>query len=503
MPFSQKQKADYVEMINELLDKIRITSATDFDDAIADLQKIVDFDNVSPIDFHPNLKDSMNFILDCLFNPEMYVQSRTDDAEYQQLIKDRIKAKIKEFSEFTPEQKIQYMENQQHLREQAAIHQEVMAAAEPRRAVDVERIQAEREAFVAEQRRIEEQIQRQRSNAVTNRLNEEELQRLPGVVNSTTYHIIGDLYFRIEEARNPSHFDSNTHTFSTLINDREITENGMHLSRHHVLLIVRNINNVQELKRIFTEEIQGWSASQILSTIIDAERRAGSTAFASGAGVGEEQQQQTIPPIIQPMTGLALIMQQLFAGAGEQLTQRLFERMFAPHLSVDEVSRPAVLDNSLQQGPSPGLRRGLDQFRDRFSEAARAEPISDLRPPSHVAAAGLFVEQANAPARQYDAAMVERMRNGIPIIGGLSFKIVELQRPFVGGETHTLSTVFNNNEENHIMLRREHIDLIMNNINNVGELKRIFTDVIQSVTANGILNAIIDAERRAEQVRRI
>ena len=115
MPFSTKQKADYAEMINELLDKIRITKLGDFEDALLDLQKILNAD-ASVIEFHPDLKNNMNFILDCLVNPDIYVQSRSDDAEYQQLIKDRIKAKMKEFSEFTQEQKIQYMENQQRLR---------------------------------------------------------------------------------------------------------------------------------------------------------------------------------------------------------------------------------------------------------------------------------------------------------------------------------------------------------------------------------------------------
>jgi hypothetical protein len=132
MPFTSKQKADYIELINELLDKIRVTKSPDFDDAIVDLEKILQ-PNADPINFHADLKFGMDFILDSLQNPDMYVQSPSNYEEFREIVKYRIQAKIKEFTEFTSEQKDRYIENQRRLREQAAAHQEIMAAGESSR----------------------------------------------------------------------------------------------------------------------------------------------------------------------------------------------------------------------------------------------------------------------------------------------------------------------------------------------------------------------------------
>ena len=47
------------------------------------------------------------------------------------------------------------------------------------------------------------------------------------------------------------------------------------------------------------------------------------------------------------------------------------------------------------------------------------------------------------------------------------------------------------------MLRPNRIQLIMDNIGNVTELKNIFTNVIRGVTAREILTSLINAEREA------
>lgn len=158
MSFTSKQRADYIEMISELLDKIRVTKLADFDNVIIDLGKILSSGETNVIDFHQDLKYGMDFIFDCLQRPELYVESEGDYPEYKQIIKDRISGKIKEFTELTPAQKQQYIENQQQLRDQAAAHQEIMAAVEPRREADARTQREERERLVREQFEIEAQI---------------------------------------------------------------------------------------------------------------------------------------------------------------------------------------------------------------------------------------------------------------------------------------------------------------------------------------------------------
>src|SRR3990167_174005 len=109
MPLSSKLRAEYVELINQALDTIPMLKPADFETAVCDLEKIL---ARSTLDFDPQLKEHMETVREYYMQPELYVAARTDDAEYQQIIKDRIQAKIIEFNSFTSTQKHQYVVDQ-------------------------------------------------------------------------------------------------------------------------------------------------------------------------------------------------------------------------------------------------------------------------------------------------------------------------------------------------------------------------------------------------------
>src|SRR3990167_4907138 len=113
MPLSSKLRAEYVELINQALDTIPMLKPADFGTAVRDLEKILaSTSGGGTLDFDPQLKESMETVHEYYIQPESYVAARTDDAEYQQIIKDRIQAKINEFNSFTSTQKHQYVVDQ-------------------------------------------------------------------------------------------------------------------------------------------------------------------------------------------------------------------------------------------------------------------------------------------------------------------------------------------------------------------------------------------------------
>ncbi len=125
MPLSSKLKADYIELINDQLDKIPIESIEEFNVVIQSLQNII-----SPIpDFkvHEKYKDRMFIIKDYLNSAEDYVELEDDFVEYQQIIKDRIVQKTAELQTLTNAQRNAYIQNYREGRETAAINQQIMA----------------------------------------------------------------------------------------------------------------------------------------------------------------------------------------------------------------------------------------------------------------------------------------------------------------------------------------------------------------------------------------
>lgn len=163
MPLSSKLRAEYAELINQALDAVPITKPSDFRTVAENLEKILSNERggVEP-NFDPNFKVFMETILEYLNQPEMFVLLPSDYAEYQQIIKNRIQAKITEFNSFTPAQQHGYVRNQQQFRERASSHQETMAAGESRREANEATMEAESRAehngLMREQFSVEEQI---------------------------------------------------------------------------------------------------------------------------------------------------------------------------------------------------------------------------------------------------------------------------------------------------------------------------------------------------------
>jgi len=172
MPLSSRDRANYVESINQALDSIRILTPDDFGTAVRDLEKILtNASGGGTPNFDSRLKkEDMESVHDFYTMPKESIglTSENDYTEYQQIIKDRIQAKINEFNSFNPAQKEQYITNQKAVRDQALQHQAIADAGntDERRAANARTMEvesrAERERALQQQRAIEAQIQRER-----------------------------------------------------------------------------------------------------------------------------------------------------------------------------------------------------------------------------------------------------------------------------------------------------------------------------------------------------
>ena len=122
MAFSEKIRADYIELINEKLDGIPVEKFEDFD-AIKNLLNSIltpNDDHITRQDLEES-KDSINFLLN---NPNEYVERQEDYDEYNMIIKNRILAKIAEFCDMSDQQKQDYMFHQKQDKLQAEKNQE-------------------------------------------------------------------------------------------------------------------------------------------------------------------------------------------------------------------------------------------------------------------------------------------------------------------------------------------------------------------------------------------
>ena len=129
MPLSSKLKADYVELINDRLDKIPIESIEEFNVVIQSLQNIIS--PVSGFRAHEKYRDRMFVINDYLKTPEDYVEFEDDFAEYQQIVQDRIAQKIAELQALNNAQKNAYIQSYREGQDIAAVNQQIMAERLP------------------------------------------------------------------------------------------------------------------------------------------------------------------------------------------------------------------------------------------------------------------------------------------------------------------------------------------------------------------------------------
>lgn len=143
-------RADYEDMINAALDAIPMLQLTDFETVIIDLQKILANAEGDAANFNSKLKDSIETVYEYYIRPEDYAEPACH-TEYQQIIKDRIQAKINEFKSFTEAQKNQYTADQKAGRVQAVQDQAKITAAESRRP-DIKGVMTDEEMLQAIQR---------------------------------------------------------------------------------------------------------------------------------------------------------------------------------------------------------------------------------------------------------------------------------------------------------------------------------------------------------------
>jgi hypothetical protein len=128
MPLSSKLQAEYAEFINSQLDNIPTNNPGDFILVIEALENIL-----SPQDIYtaPDyLRERLASINDYINSPEAYVQNAQDYPEYQEIIINAIRRKIAEFSVFSDEQKLAYIQEQQQRRDTAAAGQAIMSSRE-------------------------------------------------------------------------------------------------------------------------------------------------------------------------------------------------------------------------------------------------------------------------------------------------------------------------------------------------------------------------------------
>ncbi len=126
---SSKLRADYIEMINHVLDGIHVDSPEDIQTAQTDLQNLL-----TPVEgfvYSQKYCETLDFIADYIENPENYVEHREDDEAFCQIIRDRIAAKINEFNALNEAQKLQYIQAQQKQRASAADTQRALASKVP------------------------------------------------------------------------------------------------------------------------------------------------------------------------------------------------------------------------------------------------------------------------------------------------------------------------------------------------------------------------------------
>lgn len=129
MPLTSKLRADYIELINQQLDTIKIDSLDDFLLIQRALENIIQpsEDYVSPEKF----RDKIFFIKDILQSPEDYVEHESNYNEYKQLIRERVSAKITELQSLSEVEKQVYIQNQQEQRAQSIRTQQVIAEHRP------------------------------------------------------------------------------------------------------------------------------------------------------------------------------------------------------------------------------------------------------------------------------------------------------------------------------------------------------------------------------------
>lgn len=127
MSFSSKLKADYVELINGELDRIPVERVAEFSLIAQELQKLIApafvlslkslFGCSSKSTLPKATQEQIAYVSYCYKTPKDFVQTAEDFPQYQQILRDRITAKITEFQTFTEKEKTAYIafQREQHI----------------------------------------------------------------------------------------------------------------------------------------------------------------------------------------------------------------------------------------------------------------------------------------------------------------------------------------------------------------------------------------------------
>lgn len=296
MGFSSKLKADYIELINKELDSLPIINVNDFKTISEELNKILQYsNNKEGIIFIPVYKDWLDSIFIYLSQPELFVQSANDFAEFRQIIIDRIQAKIIEFQNYTEAQKELYIKSQTSIKDIAVRNQQSISEYQSKRESHSQHLQTEHEMLLEMQEEFQQEMVPQQTEAA-----------VPNTVELVgNFHIIGELYFLIE--LNDIGLANEIYTLLAVNNNQRL--GSIRLQQEDIELVRNNIENVNELKNIFSTIIRGSSANQILNIILSAESevQGNSNGFLNrnlffGQHVLDENedQQDDILPVISP-----------------------------------------------------------------------------------------------------------------------------------------------------------------------------------------------------------
>lgn len=117
MTFSSKLRADYVEFINEELDRIPVLRIEEFNLIAQELQKLITapfiltlkgFFSCTPTKstLTEAAQNQLDHIHYCYHTPKDFVKNAKDYSEYQRILAERITAKITEFQTFTEKEKM-------------------------------------------------------------------------------------------------------------------------------------------------------------------------------------------------------------------------------------------------------------------------------------------------------------------------------------------------------------------------------------------------------------
>ena len=111
MPLTTKQIAEYVELINNALDNIPVENKRDFIPIWEGLQDIVQF-NENRTTKNEAIQEHLSGITDILNEPALGYAPPEIFPEFQDIIRQRIAAKIQELQEMTRSQQARYMRKQ-------------------------------------------------------------------------------------------------------------------------------------------------------------------------------------------------------------------------------------------------------------------------------------------------------------------------------------------------------------------------------------------------------